>query len=152
MLETTQRRDRRFGRRRGERGQSLVEFTLTAPLLIFLLLGLAELGSALNSYLTVVNTARDGARLYSQGNASHSTILTMVDKETERLQNGGPPTVIENCSTGAGVCITTSGTAPDAQAWVKVKVCYDHPVMFGIPVLFPDIIPMCSTTIMRRVL
>ena len=48
--EPEQRPDRRH-RRRGERGQSLVEFTLLAPVLILGLLGMAEIGNALNSYL-----------------------------------------------------------------------------------------------------
>ncbi len=83
----TGRRTRR--RRDGERGQSLVEFVLTAPILILMLIGLVEIGDGLNSYLTVVSAARDGARLSSQGNATDSAVVAMVAKETERIKSGG---------------------------------------------------------------
>jgi Flp pilus assembly protein TadG len=53
----------RSGRkRRGERGQSLVELALTLPVLLLLLVGVVEVGNGLNAYLTVVDAAREGAR------------------------------------------------------------------------------------------
>ncbi len=39
-------------------GQSLVEIAITAPLLIFLLLGVFEVGWALRGYLVLVNVNR----------------------------------------------------------------------------------------------
>ena len=36
-------------KRRGERGQSLVELALTLPVLLLLLVGVAELGNSLNA-------------------------------------------------------------------------------------------------------
>ena len=50
--ELSEDRDIRRGMRtakRGERGQALLEFALTAPLLLLMLLGLIEFGHALNS-------------------------------------------------------------------------------------------------------
>ncbi len=151
--QTPGRRARSLRHRRdGERGQSLVEFAFTAPILIFALLGLAELGSALNSYLTLVNASRDGARLYSQGDATEATILVLVANETDRLTSN-IPTGSENAGTcsgdDAGVCITPFGTPPNSNASVTVKVCYDHPVIIGIPILLPGPVKMCSTTVMR---
>ena len=48
-------------KRRG-RGQSLVEFTLMLPILLMLLSGLIEFGFLLNSYLDVIDAAREAAR------------------------------------------------------------------------------------------
>lgn len=45
------------------RGQSLVEFAILLPLLLLLLMGILEFGIMLNSYLTIHNSAREGARL-----------------------------------------------------------------------------------------
>jgi Flp pilus assembly protein TadG len=45
-----------------QRGQSLVEFAITLPILLIILVGLGELGSALYSYQIVANSAREGAR------------------------------------------------------------------------------------------
>jgi hypothetical protein len=47
--------------RRG-RGQSLVEFTLLLPILMMLLSGLIEFGFLLNTYLDVIDAAREAAR------------------------------------------------------------------------------------------
>lgn len=48
---------------RDEKGQSLVEFSILLPLLLLLLMGILEFGLILNSYLTINNSAREGARL-----------------------------------------------------------------------------------------
>src|SRR5690242_13535329 len=44
------------------RGQSLVELALVTPLLIILLMGLAEIGWFANNYLILLETTRVGAR------------------------------------------------------------------------------------------
>src|SRR3990172_6853881 len=141
--------------RRG-RGQSMVEFALTAPLLVLMFLGLIEIGNALNSYLTVLASARDAARLAAQGGATPTTMLSMIDNETDRLPTD-VPTGSLNCSSGAGVDIrgldgscqallTVSG-----KAAVQVKVCYDHPLFVRIPGIAEDTLRLCSKTTMRRI-
>ncbi len=48
---------------RNKKGQSLVEFAILLPILLLLLMGILEFGIMLNSYLTIHNAAREGARL-----------------------------------------------------------------------------------------
>ena len=43
-------------------GQSIVEFTLVMPFLVFLLLGICQFGLAFHDYLSVTDAARVGAR------------------------------------------------------------------------------------------
>jgi hypothetical protein len=154
MARTSNRPDRRSRRRRrDERGQSLVEFVFVAPILIIALLGMAELGNALNSYLTVVNTARDAARLYSQGDATDASIEAMVTRETGRLKDPVDVDGINHCDDQElGVCLQDINGGDDGVDYdhVSVRVCYDHPVIIGIPVLLPGPIRMCSTTVMRN--
>lgn len=50
------------GQPTGARGQSLVEMTLTFPILILMILGLAEIGFLANNYLILMDVARDSAR------------------------------------------------------------------------------------------
>ena len=50
---------------RKTRRQSLVEFTLTLPILLILLSGLVEFGFMLNYYLSLVDASREVARLFS---------------------------------------------------------------------------------------
>ena len=46
---------------RGEEGTSLVEFALVAPVLILVLVGILDIGRAVNAYITVSNAAREGS-------------------------------------------------------------------------------------------
>lgn len=48
--------------RKKTRGQSLVEFALTLPILLMLLSGLVEFGFMLNDYLAIVDASREAAR------------------------------------------------------------------------------------------
>ncbi|MGA7098454.1 MAG: TadE/TadG family type IV pilus assembly protein [Acidimicrobiia bacterium] len=52
----------RIDRGHGERGASLVEAAILIPLLLLLAIGLSEVGFLVVDYLTVTNTAREGAR------------------------------------------------------------------------------------------
>jgi hypothetical protein len=67
--------------RRGQRGQSLAEFTLILPTLLMLVLGTAEMGLALNTSMALVEATREGARVGAA------------------LSNGGG---IEGCTSGSG--------------------------------------------------
>lgn len=146
--------------KRSHRGQALVEFALGAPLLIVMLLGVVEFGHALNSYLTIVASARDAARYgaqYGVDSTEVTAMLNMVDKETERLQN--PINTTTNCSGDSShVCITScepvggsgssSCTGNPKDKWLKVEVCYDHPTITGVPSIL-DPMHMCSSTTIR---
>ncbi len=50
-------------RRRGERGQGLVEFAMVVPVFMLLLLGMLEFGTAFNHQLTIGYATREGARI-----------------------------------------------------------------------------------------
>lgn len=52
-------------RKRGEKGQSMVEFALVAILLAILVAGIAEYGTLLNDYLNLVDASREAVRYSS---------------------------------------------------------------------------------------
>jgi Flp pilus assembly protein TadG len=54
---------RGFRRWRADDGAQLVEFALVLPLLLFVMLGIAEFGFMFQRYEVVTNAAREGARL-----------------------------------------------------------------------------------------
>jgi Flp pilus assembly protein TadG len=56
------RRLRRLSRRTDRRGQSLVEFALVLTPLFFVLLGIIQFGFIFNTYVTLTNASREGAR------------------------------------------------------------------------------------------
>jgi Flp pilus assembly protein TadG len=57
---------KRFGHeygRKKERGQAMVEFVLVLPIFLLLVFGIVDFGMGFNAWLTVTNSAREGARL-----------------------------------------------------------------------------------------
>ena len=46
----------------GERGQTMVEFTIVLPIFLMLVLGICQLGIAFNNYLALTDGVRAGAR------------------------------------------------------------------------------------------
>jgi Flp pilus assembly protein TadG len=128
------------------------------PILFLLLLGLVEFGHAFNSYLTVLASGRDAARMAAQGGAGPTTLQNLITTETTRLPTGSVPAA-NNCSNAAGgVCISGIDSSGDgdggcvvaSKECVRVKVCYVHPLIVGIP--FFDggsSVRMCSETVMR---
>lgn len=78
----------------GEAGQSLVEFALALPLLLVMLLGLADLGRAFYYTSAIANAARAGAA-YAASNASTATTNTVAAKvcnETGLVAYSATPT------------------------------------------------------------
>jgi len=55
------------GKPTGARGQSLVELTITLPVLLVMLMGLTEIGWFANNYLTLLDVVREGGRFGATG-------------------------------------------------------------------------------------
>jgi len=51
------------GNKEGEKGQSLAEFVLVLPIFLLLVFAIIDFGMGFNAWLTVTNSAREGARL-----------------------------------------------------------------------------------------
>ena len=109
------------------------------PLFLILIIGVIEVNNALNAYITVVNAARDGARLGSKGAAGETEIDALVMKDLERL----PQTV-----TASDVTVTYPTV--DSVAAVKVQACYDHRTILQVPLLVPSTFRICSQTTMPK--
>jgi Flp pilus assembly protein TadG len=124
--------------RRRERGQSLAEMAIVLPFFLVLIVGVIEVANGLNAYMTVVNSARDGARLASKGNASDDAVRNLVISETDRLRDDIDASDID-------VVYTTV----DGVEAVKVTVCNEHTLLLGVPLVMDDNYRMCSTTAMR---
>jgi hypothetical protein len=75
----------------GERGASLLEFALVAPVLLLLIFGAFEYGLFFKDYLTVSNTTRTGARVASAAGSSADAdyqILQAVKAAANALPGG----------------------------------------------------------------
>jgi Flp pilus assembly protein TadG len=71
--------DRIARRRRGEGGQSVVEFVLLFPFAILFILFVIEFGFVLHTYLRVTQASAEGARFAAVGNLPGSTTCTGND-------------------------------------------------------------------------
>jgi Flp pilus assembly protein TadG len=122
--------------RRGERGQALLEFALSAPILILILLVIALGADIFNAYLTVVNAGRDAARVGSSGGTDDVIRLT-ADSDMERLRGDFDGT--------SQVAISRD----TLESSIRVEVCYDHPHLLPVPIISDVIdnpLAMCSAT------
>lgn len=64
---------------KNQKGQALVEFTIILPILLILVMGILEFGMMLNSYLSIENAAREGARAGIVGTADVDIKNTMIN-------------------------------------------------------------------------
>ena len=53
---------------RSSKGQSLVELSLTLPILLILVFGIIDFGLGMRSYISLANSVREGARFAAVGN------------------------------------------------------------------------------------
>jgi hypothetical protein len=108
------------------------------------MIGLVELGNGLNTYLSILASARDAARLGAQGSASDTALMNLVGDETDRLAN----TIPSSCpASGPGICIThTTFSSVDT---ILVKVCYNHDLLVTGLGIIPNPLLICSQTQMR---
>jgi Flp pilus assembly protein TadG len=126
-----------------ERGASLVEFALVAPLLILLLIGIVEAAWAFAANLDVRHGAREGARLI----AVNADPPVAGASQTDRLVN-------EICSrmdlagtTTASVEFTRTGT--DVGDGATVTVANPHDDLTGLLGAFTNI--TLSSTVEIRI-
>lgn len=105
---------------RNEKGQSLIEFAILLPFLLLLLMGILEFGIMLNSYLTIHNSAREGARL---------GIVAASDIEIKELiTNISPNLNADNIL----VNITPSEGSRKSGDTITVDVIYNYQVTIPI--------------------
>ncbi len=125
----------------GAAGQAVVEFAFVVPIFLFLLGGLIEVADAFNSYITVVDVSRDGARLGSKGLASDTDIQNMVATEMGRLRDTFNKTT--------DTTITHNQITGDAA--IQVKVCSNHHLLLGslTTAFINSPLRICATTSMR---
>jgi Flp pilus assembly protein TadG len=126
-------------RKHGEAGQALAELAIMLPLMLILVIGVIEVNSAMNAYITVVNSARDGARLGSKGSATTGEIQALVVKDLDRLP--------ETASTSD---VTVTYPTVSSVTSVKVQSCYNHRTLLQVPLLLPGTFRMCSQTTMPK--
>lgn len=106
---------KRFGYRYGkkkERGQAMVEFVLVLPVFLLLVFGIVDFGMGFHAWLTVTNSAREGARLGAVRGSS-AQIVQRVQDTSDTLD-------------AANMTVTVTNAQGDPGESVVVDVDYDY--------------------------
>ena len=112
---------------RSEDGAQLVEFALVLPMLLLVVLGIAEFGFIFQRYEVVTNAAREGARIASLPGYSTADVQARV---AAYVTAGRVPTTGTNpviAVTDVSIPTTPGGPVLSAK---RVTVTYLHTYMF----------------------
>ena len=138
----------RIGFRGRHEGQSLVEFAVVLPVFLLILAGILDFGLGLYSQMTVINAAREGARLGVVEPGNVADIQARVDAMTAGLDKTRL-TVTITCERPTGP--TTFGSCSSPQ-WlsndaVRVQVDYSYKMLW--PLALGNSLDLSSTVQMR---
>ena len=97
--------------RQNERGAAVVEFALVAPLLLTMVLGIAEFGRAYHVQSAISQAAREGVREMALKNDPAGAIVA--------TKAAAPTLTLTNITVSPASCVA-SGTTPAATATVTV--------------------------------
>lgn len=106
---------------RGDRGAEAVEFALIAPILILLVLGIAEFGRAYYVQSMVSAGARDGVRVMALQNNPEAA--------KDAARNGAAPLDIHNIIVSPTSCDAVPG---EAAQTAQVTITYDFEFLSGL--------------------
>jgi hypothetical protein len=73
---------------RSAKGQTLIELTLIVPLMVIMVYGVVEVGSAISTYLTLTHTTREGANLASRGTDPADALTAIIAAANPTISNG----------------------------------------------------------------
>ncbi len=122
MLKLIRRRTEKG--QRGEKGQALVEFALLVPIFLVLMFAIVDFGMGFHSWITVTNSAREGARIGAV-QATTAQIETRVRDTSDLINEDTKMTVTVGC--GPSSDPPPTGTCPSQPGEsVVVRVDYDY--------------------------
>jgi len=105
---------------KNQKGQALVEFAIILPLLLLLVMGIFQFGMMINSYLTIQNITREGAR---------AAVVGSMDSEIIHRMKQISPTLNHN---QLSIDITPSQGIRRSGESLTVKVSYQYPMTVPI--------------------
>jgi hypothetical protein len=124
---------------RRERGQALAEMAMVLPFILLLFVGVIECVNLYNHYISVTNSARDGARIGAKGSVTDDEIRSLVENDLSRLPNG----------IDADADVTINRSPHPGEDAIKVTSCYDHNLLLHVTLIMPDTYRICSSTTMK---
>jgi Flp pilus assembly protein TadG len=113
----------------GQRGQSLLEFALLAPFVLFFLLALVDFGIAIDRRIVLDHAVREGARFASVGgqalnDGAAASIPTVQAYTSAQSQGVVSPSDVQLCY--SDVDVPTNGFGLGDTVKVSVTYGYDY--------------------------
>lgn len=147
-------------KKRRERGNSIIEFSLMAPWLLFLFIGAMDWGFYAYSLIATESAARV-ACLYTSTSSStatdSTTACTYALEQLRRMPNVG--TTVTTCGTGTSVSASapvaisatevTGASSADGNNAAQVEVTYQTPVYMPMLGTVPKQLTITRTIQMR---
>lgn len=117
---------------RDTRGQAVVEFAMVLPLVLFLLLGMLEVGNALAVGHTLSRLSREGANIASRG-TSLDTVLTVLATSGSDIKLGrrGGSVVSKVAVRSDGIRILNQVSSPGMEDRSRIGDIGSNPVSFA---------------------
>jgi Flp pilus assembly protein TadG len=137
----------RPSRKRHERGQAITEFALILPVFFLMFAGMFDFGLGMYTDMTLINAAREGARL-GVVDPGNTTAVEARVREIAGELDGTRITVNVGCQRPSGSTFVTC-TSPQWQSGdaTVVRVGYSYSMMF--PLTFGAQIPLSAEVRMR---
>jgi Flp pilus assembly protein TadG len=88
LLKNQSPGERRRIRVSGERAQSLIEFAFVLPIFLLIIMGTIDFAWGLRAYITVTNSAREGARLAVTLSPTDSDTVTLIQDYVADYSSG----------------------------------------------------------------
>jgi Flp pilus assembly protein TadG len=132
---------------RRHRGQALVEFSIILPVFFLLVAGMFDFGLGIYSDLTLVNAAREGARLGVIEPGDTTAIESRVRAMSGNLDNAKLNVTI-TCERPSGSTFVNCSN-PKWQPGDATNVVVDYQYSMFFPLLFGTEIPLSSESKMR---
>jgi Flp pilus assembly protein TadG len=120
-----------------DRGQALVEFAITVPLLLLLLLGIVDFARAWNAYEVITDAGREATRHAVVDNGStQAEVRTLVKDAAARaglLVQDADITIVEGTGRGEPTTVTvTYGHELKWVGWMLGLVGGDRTITFNV--------------------
>jgi Flp pilus assembly protein TadG len=149
-------RRRLFDVAKDHTGSVLVEFTLVLPVLLFLILGLAQFGIIFYDYILVTNAAATGARQFSISrldNSAYTDTQSAITSAAANLSgltismsvNGTACTTNAGCQTALQNAYTAATTPPEPVSVTVSYACSSNTIMPTTLISLAGICPLTST-------
>lgn len=123
---------------KNHKGQAMVEFALILPILLLLVMGIAEFGMMFNAYLSVQNATREGARI---------GIVGATDEEMEERILSTSPSLREE---RMAITIEPNSNTRTSGETLRVLVDYDYQMTVPfIGILFGGSVNLSGESSMR---